>query len=158
MTTLLSDKHCSLVLQMSQSQHTSFLSIPSDGFGVTQTEKVRILTLHTRPPDPALTHDLLDLTADPCPLPHSTMTSLLFPKLSRHFCLGPLPLLSVPLPGCSFPADVLQGFLHHLLRVHTEMSLSPGRLPWPLLKLAASTEGSRPRSPKPSVISSVAPD
>lgn len=45
MPAFLSDEHRPLVPQMSQSQHVSLLSAPSDGFCVTQMEKARVPAL-----------------------------------------------------------------------------------------------------------------
>lgn len=143
MATLLSDEHHPFVLQMSEYQHISLLSAPTDGFRVTQMEKTRVLKLHTRPPDLALLWASLP-TPPLCHTP-ATLAFLLFLKHSRHSCLGPLPLLPFPLPECSFPASVLCGFLSHFLHAHAKMSLS-GRLPWPLLKMAVPIANSKPHS------------
>lgn len=145
MATLLSDEHPSpFVLQMSEYQHVSLPSAPTDGFSVTQMEKTRVLKLHTRPPDLALLW--ASLPAPPLCHTPAMLAFLFFLKHSRHSCLGPLPLLPFPLPECSFPASVLCGFLSHFLQAHDEMSLS-GRLPWPLLKMAVPIANSKSHSP-----------
>lgn len=132
------------VLQISEYQHVSLPSAPTDGFSVTQMEKTRVLKLHTRPPDLALLW--ASLPAPPLCHTPAMLAFLFFLKHSRHSCLGPLPLLPFPLPECSFPASVLCGFLSHFLQAHDEMSLS-GRLPWPLLKMAVPIANSKSHSP-----------